>query len=107
MRKRRKEDLTIVARAWPRIRHLPSSFHKLNPRKMTVTAPRTVPTHPKFDGTYHLQVFATDSGFELRWVLQQESPIYINPKTGQKAYFILSLTNKITELQEHGKMVLD
>jgi hypothetical protein len=72
-------------------------------------APIHIPDPPKAPnarGTHFLHAFGTASGFALRWISVAECPIYVRMKIGQKARLVMSLTNRITELPMHGKVVL-
>ena len=77
----------------------------MNPRKITVQAPPIIPKSPG-KGFSFLHIVCTDSEFQFEWVPLNESPIYIRPKTGEKRRLTMSLTNDISKLPKHGKVVL-
>lgn len=78
----------------------------MNKRTITVQAPLRIPKPPSGKGRYFLFVFGTDSGFAFRWVRLKDCPMFIRPKTSQKARLVMSMTNQMSDLPTHGKIVL-
>ncbi len=78
----------------------------LNRRTITVQAPLRIPKPIGGKETSFLYVFGTDSGFAFRWVRLKDCPMYIRPKTGQKARLVMSLTSEMSDLPTYGKVVL-
>ena len=76
----------------------------MNTRTITVHSSIPFPPAPTEDGIYYPHVYATDSGFAYRFLRLSECPIYLNPKTGQKARLVMLLAVNNPELN-HGKFV--